>query len=309
MLEFLIEAIRTADLDDQIIFGLIICCGTPYALYAYVKNLRRARLIEDIPTSRIRSAAQGFVELEGHGRTLPESRILAPMTGSPCLWWRYIIEKKVSNGKRTRWQVVETKTSTALFMLEDDTGSCLIDPEGAEVHPSIKHSWHGRSHWPTKGPLTSGFSLFSSYRYTEERIPPDTFLYLLGLFRTQRASDGHFDENSEVSALMREWKQDRETLLRRFDINQDGDIDAREWEAARRVALKRVREAQLEKTTATGLHILSRPLDSREFIISTTPQAVISKRHRYKAMAFLAAFLLGCGGLALMLIAFGRISP
>lgn len=301
MLDFLTQLILSSDQNSYYFWCAILGAATPYSLYLFLRNTGKARLIEDIPTSRIRSASQGYVELEGLGKQLPDMKIVAPMTGTPCIWWHYIIEKKVRINKRTQWKTIEKKSSVSLFMLEDETGGCLIDPQGAEMHASIKRKWYGKTKWPARGPVSSPMSMFASYRYHEHLIREDEPLYTLGLFRTQRASDGHFDESSEVSALMRDWKQDHETLLKRFDVNKDGTIDSREWEAARRVALKRVREAQLERAIAPGLHILSKPMNNKDFIISTTPQEHISRRYRFKAAFMFVLFLCGTGGLTLML--------
>ncbi len=307
MIEFAIDLILSADQNEYYFFCAVLGVATPWSLYAFIRNSGKARLIEDTPTSLIRSASQGFVELEGQASQLENLPIIAPLTNTQCIWWHFIIEKKVVRDKKTHWQVVETKTSDSLFMLEDETGGCLIDPEGAEVHPSVKKQWYGRSRWPSKGPGAGGFSMFSSYRYHEHLIKPDEHIYALGLFRTQRASDGHFDEGSEVSALMREWKQDHDRLLKRFDVDNNGEIDSREWEAARRVALKRVREAQLERAIAPGLHILSKPANEKDFIISTKSQEEITRRYRWKSGAMLLVFLTGIGSLTLMLTTRGLI--
>ncbi len=63
-----------------------------WAGWQFVHRLARARLLGDVPTSRIRSAAQGFVELYGVLEEGPEGPLQAPLTGKPCLWWRYRIE-------------------------------------------------------------------------------------------------------------------------------------------------------------------------------------------------------------------------
>lgn len=307
MPEDILQTIQALDRNNFLFWCAALTAVSLFSLYTFLRNSGKARLIEDIPTSRIRSAAQGYLELEGFGRLLPGMQIIAPLTGTHCLWWQYSIEKKVTRDKRTHWQLVEKKTSHELFMLEDDTGDCLIDPQGAEVHPSRKRTWYGNSHWPKHGTGAGSMRLFAGYRYREQLIMEDDPLYALGLFRTQRASDGHFDEGSEVSALMREWKEDRETMLKRFDVNQDGEIDAREWEAARRVALKRVREAELERAIAPGLHVLSRPVDGKTFLISTTPQEEMTRRFRWKGRFLLLAFLGGIAGLALLLTSRGLI--
>ena len=53
-----------------LMFNLVLGGGSLYALWFAVKAWRDSRAIEDTPTSRVRSAAQGYVELDGRG-TLP----------------------------------------------------------------------------------------------------------------------------------------------------------------------------------------------------------------------------------------------
>ena len=60
--------------------------GTGRIAYA---TLARKRLIEDTPTSRIRSAPQGFVELAGVAGVFEGEPIIAPLTQRPCCWYRY----------------------------------------------------------------------------------------------------------------------------------------------------------------------------------------------------------------------------
>ena len=46
------------------------------------KGLHKSRLLEDTPTSLIRSASQGYVEFEGTGRRLDGEPVIAPLTGT-----------------------------------------------------------------------------------------------------------------------------------------------------------------------------------------------------------------------------------
>lgn len=48
------------------------------------KGLHRSRLLEDTPTSLVRSASQGYVEFEGTGRRLDGEPVIAPLTGTAC---------------------------------------------------------------------------------------------------------------------------------------------------------------------------------------------------------------------------------
>jgi len=62
---------------------LIVSCITGFIGAFYFFS--RKRMMENTPTSRIRSAAQGFVELEGTGLLLEGPPIIAPLSGMTCV--------------------------------------------------------------------------------------------------------------------------------------------------------------------------------------------------------------------------------
>src|SRR3569832_531284 len=84
------------------------------AFIATFVSLRRARLIEDTPTSRIRSAAQAYVELEGEAVMMEGVPIIAPRTLLPCAWFRYRVEERVENNRGdARWRRPRATSGTA----------------------------------------------------------------------------------------------------------------------------------------------------------------------------------------------------
>src|SRR3954469_17656132 len=103
---------------------------TAVSFCAWMANYRRYRQVDDVPTSRIASAAQGYVELLGTSVPIDNAPLLSPVSGRPCCWYRYCIERKTSSDK---WQHQESGESIAHFLLVDDTGECIISPDGAEV--------------------------------------------------------------------------------------------------------------------------------------------------------------------------------
>mgnify|MGYP006966890906 CR=1 FL=1 len=71
--------------------------------YLCFRYLYRYGVIEDTPTSKIRSAAQGYTELEGTANLLPGEPVYAALTQQLCPWFDYKIEKRTSHyshGKR-----------------------------------------------------------------------------------------------------------------------------------------------------------------------------------------------------------------
>src|SRR6185503_7239383 len=194
----------------------------PYALlanslvsfFAWVANYRRYRQISDLPTSKVASAAQGYVELFGRAEMLPGVPVLSQLSSTSCCWYCFEIEEKTSDNK---WSTVDSGKSVAHFALIDDTGQCVVSPDGAEVLTNHHKSWaHGNR------------------RYNEWLLLPAGILYAIGEFSTSTAAAiSASEERSDVSAKLADWKSDSKQLLERFDLNRDGKIDMKEWELAR----------------------------------------------------------------------------
>jgi hypothetical protein len=266
---------------------------------------RWARLIEDTPTSRVRSAAQGYVELVGTGRNMPGAPVIAPLSRRPCTWWRYTVERRSRDSKgRTKWQVVSRGISDALFLLEDDTGRCIVDPEGAEVLPQASDTWYGSTPLPEAGPpVHRGFrGLGSDFRYRESRMHDGDPLYAIGWFRTEgNVLPGAVDE--DVAALLREWKKDQQALLARFDSDGDGTLTLAEWEKAREAAHQQVLQQRRRESARPGVHVLARPdADGKPFLLAAGDAERLARRYRWHSAGGLALFLVAVAALAWMLL-------
>jgi hypothetical protein len=285
--------------DDDLWFGLLTLAVAVIAGgAAALRWIRIARLIEDTPTSRIRSAAQGYVELGGRALPLDGTHNPAPLTQRPCVWWRYRISKKVEHGtgksRRQSWQTVSSGTSAVPFLLDDDTGRCLVKPDGAEIVTTESTTWYGDTPWPAAAPGASAkpwlISGGRNYRYVEERIYEHERLYALGDF-VSTASNAERDLQAAQAALLAEWKQDQPALLGRFDANGDGRIDLVEWERAREAARRTVYELQAERPERETLHVLCKPDGGRLFLLAALPPGDLAKRYRRRALWSFVAFV------------------
>jgi hypothetical protein len=272
--------------------GFAIFAGAAAAL----RSFRRARLLEDTPTSRIRSAAQGYVEIGGNARLLPGTQNIAPLTQRPCVWWRYRVSKRTERGsgkgRRSQWQTVASGTSTVPFVIDDGTGECIVQPDGAEVIPTETTSWYGDTPWPS-GPAGTPVRLFADsrdYRYTEDRVYEHELVHALGDFRST-ASSAEPDHNDAIAARLAEWKQDQPALLRRFDLDGDGRIDMKEWEAARAAARQLVLEASARREPVANHHVLRRPEGGRLFLVSALPHADLVRRYQRQALLAFVGFV------------------
>lgn len=258
------------------------------------RSLAHKRLIEDTPTTLLRSAAQGSIEVSGIARLFDGERIFAPLTGRECCWYRYAIERRQRDDRgRTRWTRVESGVSPHLFMLDDGTGTCAVDPDGANVVPSVRNGWRGNSRIPPRLSAKPGgfMRLYGhEYRYTEELLEIGKPLYALGFLRTHGGAATPADQGAETAARLRAIKSDRATLLQRYDTDRNGEIDLREWEQARRDAEAETRAAHA--TTAPlplAVDVLARPPDAGQpFLLSAELESRLRQRHAAASLGWLA---------------------
>ena len=287
---------------EDFFFAVVAAWGIClFCFFGLWHALNRLLAVKNTPRSLIRSAAQGYVELQGRAKMMPGDPILAPLTGKQCVWWRYSVRAQSRN--RGSWNTLtgaEGDISNSIFVLEDSTGQCVVDPEHSSVVPSVKEVWYGNSPDPVGGPEMGSFALFASYRYTEERIEIEDPLCALGFFHTQDpVSAATLDE--EVRLQLADWKKDQTWLLQHFDKNHDGQVDIQEWEAARQEARRLVLARESENMKRPPVNVLGRPHDGRSFLISAYPREKLERRLRLRALLCLLGFFLG-GALGVYLI-------
>ncbi len=312
---------------DPVVVALMITVVASIALvvgWRAWRSLFQARLIEDTPVSKARSAPQGYVELEGIARAMDGAPTIAPLTGLPCCWYRYLVEEQTTthdrNGEHRRWEVVDRGECTDTFWLEDNTGRVALDPEGAEISPKHKDAWNSNSGFSRSPALPDTVATFmrtffltrdsvNPHRFTEWRINSGDPLYALGLLKNVSSYTSAPTINEDVSQLLREWKKNQPALKQQFDLNKDGQIDEREWMLVRAQARREVMKtrAQHAEKSIEGINLLGPTRDSaRPFIVSAYPQQQLIQRYRWAAMFYgLGFFAAGSIGIWLAHARFG----
>lgn len=169
---------------------------------------RKKRLIENTPTSKIRSIAMGLVEICGQVIPIKERIFKSPFTNKECVYYQFTIEEYQSSGKNSHWVTIKKGVERDLFYLKDDTGMVLIDPTGATIEAKKDFEYQsGLGKDPpeqvirflnTNNLAYEGFfGLNKTMRYRESIIIPGDTLYIMGTadenpFNKKRTED-HVD--------------------------------------------------------------------------------------------------------------------
>lgn len=282
---------------------LLMLGGGPLVLAWGLDCLRQKRLIEDTPTSKVRSAAMGLVELSG--QAVPRTMLKAPCTGRECCWWYCRVQEYKRSGKNSRWVTVKELGSPELFYLRDSTGRVLVDPQGAELivpetvipldsgtraqlEPAFAAWGLSSSSW---------FGFDKKMRVQEQAIIPAAELYVLG--DLAKRVDQLEARKQRFAERIRAAKSDPAKMAE-ADANHDGGVDAMEWTdfLTREESRFLVEEAARAPAAAPDDDLVVRGPADRPFIISTEPESGLTsafgRRALFGTSGGIAVAALGC---------------
>jgi E3 Ubiquitin ligase len=150
--------------------------------------LRCKRIILNTPSSKVRSASMGLVEISGMAkgpRTIP-----AGLTGEACYYYRAMAWQLRQSGNNRQWKKVADESLYVPFFVEDATGDMLVDPQDAEldIHRNFKDEvgdslFSSGALVPDKVGafmLRNGISFSERTRLEEYCIKLDSPLFVLG---------------------------------------------------------------------------------------------------------------------------------
>lgn len=115
-----------------------------FSHFAFWRKLRHHRLLADTPCCKTRGVFMGYVEVKG--AALSPNPLHGPLSRRECVHYHWQVEEhyrrtktyRDSKGRtRTRvesgWESVHADSAAIPFDIQDETGSVLIRPEGAEI--------------------------------------------------------------------------------------------------------------------------------------------------------------------------------
>ncbi|MDZ4141158.1 MAG: hypothetical protein U1C48_04025 [Methylotenera sp.] len=260
---------------DAQTWGSLLSIALLLSFFAALFNYWRLLKITEAPISTIAAAAQGYIEL--HGVASTQQPFATPYHGIPCVWYRaWVYANRLDNPyskKPIDSRLLEYLESDTTFQLKDQTGTCVINPQGAEIIFAKVHTFFKNEH-----------------RYVEEYLPAGKPLYVLGQLDTRHEQvDGEVIKR-DVRAILADLKTRPQQLLNRYDRNRNGQIDMNEWELARQDAIKQA-HAKYAMRAHIGDFTLSKPADNHLFLISTKTPHELSASYRMWAMIHLGMFV------------------
>lgn len=281
----------------KLIAFLAIFSGTGiWLFFDGFKKWRRKRLIENIPTSKIRSMAMGLVELQGKAEQWMYS-LKGPLTGRQCVFYKYLIERYERRGKNSSWvKVADGGSYDNLFHLDDGTGKVLVNPKQAELHLdkpdfSFESGLFG-------GDIPANLVSFleqndikyqtwfgkQRMRFKEWDICPSDEVYVLGT--VNKNENFVSDLKMKLTEHLREIKEKPEEM-KKFDTDGDGTVSVYEWEQAVAKIKEEMMEEQLKQPgqQQETNFVIDQGQEETIFIISEKSEKDLLQRLNWQSLA------------------------
>ncbi len=136
----------------EIVIPVVVFISGGVVFFFGFNKMRRVKLIQDTPRSKVRSIAMGLVEI--HGFAEPQGILIAPFSKTECVYYKYKIKeykKKTSRDSKGRthtsysWETVGRGEKRIPFFAKDDTGRVLVNPYGATCHVNCKKAFYQKT--------------------------------------------------------------------------------------------------------------------------------------------------------------------
>ena len=172
--------------NELILLSIVAVAGGCYGFILGFRLLARKRLLLNPPTSKIRSASLGLVEINGVASS-PYS-LPAAISGLPCFLYQTTAWVQSDESKTHEWKKVAEESLHVPFFVDDGTGQLLVNPHGAELdlHRDFRQTYSDTIFAPHAPPQVSNFlarhgaTETSKVRIEERCIKPNDPLFIIG---------------------------------------------------------------------------------------------------------------------------------
>ena len=220
------------------ILGLIVGIEM---FFSGFRVLRRKWLIENTPTSTVRGAAIGQVEV--CGKIVGPYTLISPLSVQDCYFYKAVAWQSEGSGERREWKSAGQEVLFAPFFVEDDTGRMLVDPRGAEIDVPKGFDDNGSLDSMPENvrrfAARRGISAWAAAKFEEYCIQPGDSLYVLGTLgenpeaagvsHTSPGQDGFLSEAAAdlqrrsvldaINEALPKYRQPSTAVMSEFDIN------------------------------------------------------------------------------------------
>ena len=199
---------------------ILLVIGIPLFIIGFIW-LKQKRLIENIPTYKIRSLAMGLVEVYGKVVSWQGTMLKSPMTNRDCVYYKYTIEEYRKSGKHSHWVTIKKDVGSLHFNLQDETGKVLVNPKGAKI--DIPRDFEFKSGFGKDPPISvkqflkinnlrfegSLFGFNKTMRFRESFIEPSDKLYIMGTAGDNPFVDDATTKKGVEDVLIQKGKHDK----------------------------------------------------------------------------------------------------
>ncbi len=164
-------------------------------VFVALRALRQRAALQAAERLYPAKARVGYAMLQGLASA--KQLLAAPLTGKPCVWFDIRVEKwgKPAPDRDAQWMAIRQETSGTAFDIAWEGAQITLDPDGAEVTPSILSDWKGAHEQPLdrdpeavkpgdgqrSGPrIDFSGGPNSKFHYVEKRIHADDPVFALG---------------------------------------------------------------------------------------------------------------------------------
>jgi hypothetical protein len=211
----------------QFATGLVMALGGFAGVVHGFKLRARARLLAKTSLLPIAQANAGFVRLRG--RIVCDRPLLSPFTATPCCFYQAKVKEPIDGGGASKagWRLLHNETSSAIFRIQDNTGTIQISPQGAQIIALPTY----RS---TVNPGSTGDKEAALLDYVGQHCPglADQFLFSAVQDKVSRSDDPQIQERLRVLQERRERAHLRETSKQSLAFEEVCFLPGQELEVA-----------------------------------------------------------------------------